>query len=483
MDILNTVIELMSKEELRNFKLFATRSHDKKERKDLQLFEYIRKSGSKFNETKILKRLYGGSSHKNTYYRLRNRLLTEINKSVSLLHWEKDETVIALHYLGLARVYMSKQHYRLTHYYLRKAEQKAAPLDRLELLDMIYSEFITLSFELIDINPEDYIEKRKKNRIKLNQLREIDNILAAMTYRLRRSQNLFKGDNAVQVLLESVLAEFSQNEEIMADPKFRLRMYQAVSKILLQNRDYEALETYLRGTYKAFVEEDFFNKSNHDIRLQMLTYLINTLFKNGKTVESLAYAEHLWEGMQQFGRLHHDKYLFFYYNALVVNYSTTDIGKAIVALEEMLKNEQIARTPTHLLYIYFNLALSEYARQNNKAALRHIVKLRLQDAFATTEQGFHFRLDIFELALRYELRDYETLQYRIAQFRNDYLDLMQDAAYEKDAKMVNLIDRMNETVDVRKDSVLRADIQHFLDTYASDDTEIFKYDEFLQPKI
>ena len=483
MDILNTVIQLMTKEELRNFKLYASRSHASNERKDLVLFDYIRRSGENFNEYKILKQLYGGSSKKNTYYRLRNRLLTEVGKSVALLHWDREDTALALHFLSLAMLYREKQHPQIAAYYLRKAELKVANLDRLELLDMIYSEFITLSFEVSDINPEEYIEKRTENREKLNRLRKIDNILAAINYRLRRSQNLSRSHTAVHELLQATLAEFAQDETLMSDPQFRFRMYDAVCKILLQKRDYEALEAYLLGTYQTFMEEKLFSKGNHDTHLQMLTYIINSLFKNGKYEESLSYAEMLREAMQSYNKLFYDRYLFFYYNALVLNYSASDIGKAIETLEEMAENELIARTPHYLLYIHLNLALSEYVRGKYRPALRHLVRLRLLDVYGSADPEFHFRVDIFELALRLENGDFETLEYRLGQFGSDHRELLESSDHKKDAALVGLIRRMNESMEIRRDAELVADIEGFLESYQPDDTEIFKYGDFLRAKI
>ena len=49
MDILNRIIAGMSKEQARFFKLYATRFSDG-ERKDLKLFDYIRKAGDRYGE-------------------------------------------------------------------------------------------------------------------------------------------------------------------------------------------------------------------------------------------------------------------------------------------------------------------------------------------------------------------------------------------------------------------------------------------------
>ena len=47
--MLEKVVSSFSKEEQRNFKLFALRSHEDKERKDIQLFDMLRKEGEDFN--------------------------------------------------------------------------------------------------------------------------------------------------------------------------------------------------------------------------------------------------------------------------------------------------------------------------------------------------------------------------------------------------------------------------------------------------
>ena len=57
MDILNQIIEKLSKEEIRNFKLFYGKSTTTEERKDLLLFNYIRSSGDKFDEPKAIGKL------------------------------------------------------------------------------------------------------------------------------------------------------------------------------------------------------------------------------------------------------------------------------------------------------------------------------------------------------------------------------------------------------------------------------------------
>ena len=483
MEMLEKVVSSFSKEEQRNFKLFALRSHEDKTRKDIQLFDILKKEGENFNERKALKKIYGSTGRINTYHRLRNRLLTELGKSVALLYWEKDETASSLHFLTLSLLYRKKQLFQISAYYLSKAERKADRLDFPELLDLIYGEFITLSFELSTVNPESYVQKRSENRIRLNQLWEIDNLLAIVNHRLRHSQNLGRGNQEILTVLSKTVQELSLHPKIMADPKFKLRMYNAVSKIMLEKRDYLALEAYLLQTFETFSKERLFNKSNHETKLQMLTYIVNALFKNGKIEASLNYAEKLKVAMEEHGQLLKTKYLFFYYNSLFLNYSSKDFSDAIKVLERMLEIDEISAVPQYLVYIYLNLAVSEYARKKHKSAIKHLVKLGLQEAFAGTDEGFRFRITIFELALRFDLEEIETLEYRIQQVRQDYADLLENESMEKDAQMLDFIQAMCKDFPNWKSPQLAADIEAFVDKFPADDTEIFKYGEFLLGKI
>ena len=73
MNLLQEVILSLNKEECRFFKLYAGRINVKDERKDLLLFDFIKKSDS-IDEDRVAAKLYG--ENKNAFYRLKNRLLT-----------------------------------------------------------------------------------------------------------------------------------------------------------------------------------------------------------------------------------------------------------------------------------------------------------------------------------------------------------------------------------------------------------------------
>ena len=121
MNLLQEVISSLTKEESRFFKLYAERTNSTKERKDLMLFDQLRKSD--ITEEKLVNILSYGNS-KNAYYRLKNRLLFDISKSLVLQHLNNEEDVLILHNLLLFRIFRQKQKNRVAEVFLKKAEKK-----------------------------------------------------------------------------------------------------------------------------------------------------------------------------------------------------------------------------------------------------------------------------------------------------------------------------------------------------------------------
>ena len=69
---------------------------------------------------------------------------------------EKDISI--LQSVLLSRVYKRKGDVELSYYFLRKAESKANLVESFELLSIIYSEILKLSYDMVSINVEEYIE-------------------------------------------------------------------------------------------------------------------------------------------------------------------------------------------------------------------------------------------------------------------------------------------------------------------------------------
>lgn len=461
MDHLPRLIRSMNKEQVRFYKLFAARTQQQFDRKDLRLFDYLRRAGEEEEEETFLRKYYPGES-KNAWYRLRNRLLTDLNKSLSILHYEDDSFIHACHMLALYRHFFSRNLLEEARYYLRRAERSATSIENFELLDIIYGEYIRISHETLQIDPEEYIEKRKLNRRQLEDIRAIDDLLAVVNWRLKKTQNFGSDSNPVIDLLKTTIDDFIKDRDLKNSPVLRFRIYRAVSQVLLQRHEYQTLEKYLLRTYKEFERDKLFNRNNHETKLQMLTYMVNTLFKTDKLRQSLQWAEKLKASMDEFNQLHYDKYFFFYYNALVINYSVLDPAKAISILEDLREQQRITSNDYYLWFVYLNLAVLHFDQGHYKEAMRFFTRLSMLDWYKNAGPSLRLKIDVAELINRFELQQHDVIEYRMNRIRKEYKDLLNEESHYGDREMLEILRKLLNTIDLRQDKKLMEKIAQFI---------------------
>jgi tetratricopeptide (TPR) repeat protein len=483
MDILNQIVEVLNKEEIRFYKLFALRQQGNSERKDLFLLDALRKNPDASDE-KIFRKLYPDGD-KNAYYRLRNRLLEDINRSLMLQHYEDEELLMIFHQLTVVRIYTAKNQYQLAFHFLRKAEQKALKTENHEILDIIYGEFIRLSNELMVINPETYVSLRRKNSETLNRLRQMDDLLAVVSYRLKTTQNFGEKQNSLMGILEETTNSFMQDAGLAASPRFRFKLYSLVSQMLLQKQDYVSLEAYLKKTIAEFTSEHLFNKTNHEIKLQMLTYLVNSLFKTGKIDESLQYSDALHDAMLEFKSLHFERFEIFYYNSLVNNYSTFDIPKAISILQDLLNNKNLRKVPFYELFVYLNLATSYFDMHQYNQAIRHLSKAYLIDSYKKADASLKFKIAVAELIIRYENGDLDFWNYRKDQIVRENQAELEDDKHLKEKELLKILIKAAADPDGIKSRKLRPSIETYLKVWdnSEQESEVIRYLNWLRDKI
>jgi len=484
MDVLNEIILGLNKQEIRFFKIYSARFSSNENRKDIDLFDRIRKERGQFDEQAAITALYPDGK-KNPYYRLKNRLKSDLCKSLMVQHFENEDVTHAINLYNLARYYMTRDLFPLAVHFLRKAEKRAIEVENLELLDLIYSEFIRLSQEMLSINPETYILKRQENGERTKTIRQVDDILATVKYKLKITQNFSPVDNPVVDMLQETVRKLADNRELKESPALRLKIYQAVSQILLQRHDYHNLEDYIRTTYAEFEQEGLFSRANHQTKLQMLTYMANALFKTGKSEESLEWADRLKDGMEEFGRLHYDRFLFFYYNSLVINYSKVDMPRAISILQELEHNDQLKGTQFYIVFVYLNLAIFHFDMGEYKESIRRLNQLYHHDRFDDTAGPLKFRIAILEILIRIELGDTDFLEYRMKQVRRDFSDQLKNDENARDRLLLDLIrDIFLKGMAVRGKE-LTARIRKFVKSSSprTDDAELVNYNGWLERKL
>ena len=477
MNELYNIISTLNKEEKRNLKIFLNRTNSSENRKDIALFDFVKKNNP-INESKIFNQLYP-KKDKNSFYRLKNRLLNDIHKSLLLLHFNKTSYNTTINFISISKLFQKKRRFDIAYNYLQKAEKIAFRNEFFNLLEQIYNEFIKLSHESTEFNPSQYIEKRKENRKNLSLLQEIDDVLAVLIYQIKTSQNFLKHNLQFNKELQKIISKYAKSDEVKKSTKLRFKTYHAVSRILLQKNDFKSLEEYLLYTYYEFLNEGLFNRSNHETKLQMLTYLVNSLFKNNKIKESLNKTEELKQAMKEYDNLLYNKYLFYYYNSLVINYQVTDKTKAIDVLLEAKTKKAIQQSSMFIVFIYLNLAVFYFDLKNFKAAKTNIVLLKREKDFDSLDEAFQLKISIAELQIIKEVEDFELFEYLLKNIKRVFNKLLKKEEYERENMFLGVSQKMDK-------KGFQIAYNNFLNMYPTEElgsNDIINYNVWLKNKF
>lgn len=482
MNPLHEAVRLLTKEEVRAFKLFIQKVDTSNIRKDVELFDFIRKSKDEYDEDAAYGKLYPAQG-KNAFHRLKSRLLHDINRCVVDLELENNDTLKLFHFISVVEFYITRRHFHLAFWFLRKAESLAERIYRYDVLDLTYTYHIQLSQELSEINPDHFIALRKENQAKLLRMRELDDLLSIAIHRTKHAQTWGEGGTELLHLLEHTVEEFSKLEGLSENPALRIKLFQSVSNILLHKRQYATLERFVHNTFEQFERDGIFNRNTHDLKLLMLTYQANALNKIGQYQESLKQAELLGRAMLDYEGILQDKYLFFFYNALTINYYKTDLDKAIKHLEEMRLNDKIKDTPFYALFIDMNMAFVWWEKGNPKKAIKYIVAATHHPAYKDAAPGLQLRIAIAELMIRLRINDFEITEQRLGQVRQDYAELFLEHAFRREHTFLDLLAALNAQDPKHLTPELRSRIHDFVNAPTSveeKDAELIDYDDYLR---
>lgn len=485
MDILNQIVERLSKDELRFLNMRYKGEEGSDERKDLVLLNLVRKQGNKFDETKTLKHLGYTADDKNSYYRLKNRVIEDIGEGLNLLYTSKTAVLELQHYIALYNIYYTKHLYKVCLYYLKRAEKLARNIESYEFLDIIYDGLIRLSFHLTEINPQQYTKLRRENMQLVAQLRELDDHLADVSYRLKLSQNFGATDKKVLKALTDKAKEVAAQTTSQYSKSLQTRIYRALSQVFLQLHNYAELEGLVKGSYAIFEKEGWFDKDNHDLKLQMLTYAGNALYKNGKQKESLQYADVLGKAISEHNKLYYDRFLFFYYNLQILNNAVLNPHKALEHLNGFEQEMRKKKNFYHDTFIYLNRAGLLYDMRRYKDALKALVRLYVNDDYAKADKEFKLKVEVSELIITYEAGDKEVVLKRISQIEKDYGTLKKQKSFAFDFAMIDLLRLMANSNNYIRDKDIQQSITTLLKgnrNAETEDSEIIKYGGWLIQK-
>lgn len=429
----------------------------------------------------IRKKVYAGkSSGESSYYRMKNRLVDLINIYLNDLELSNHNTADVSNYINLYKVFYNKGIYRLSKYYLERAEKQAEASEQLEYLDIIYGLFIQLGKETLYEDPAVYIEKRKHNSQLLAKFRQIDDILAAISYRLKITQNLGEKLN-ISKEVDKTIHKFSADKELLNSPQFKIKMYKTISQIFIQQKKFIELERYLTDTYNDFDKHKLFNKNTHDTKIEMLIYIINTQLSLRKHTQALSFSEKLNNALLQYDRILFKKYIYFYYQVKVAAYSVIDPDKAIEVINEIINDKSIITNPYYSLLNYSNLAYLYYTKGNHPQVIKNLNKIFVHEFYDKADLSLKVPLLMLELIARIDMGDYDSFETKL-QLLKSHLKNEWKAFDGPEKILLPFVETIGTDPEYLKNKKLKDKVVEFIQS-GTGDTELINYNRWLTQRL
>ncbi len=444
--------------------------------------EYKSRVGeSKIDDLAVRKKVYAGkSAGQSSYYRMKNRLVDLINIYLSDIEFSNYNTADISNYLNLYKIFYQKGIYRLAKYYLEKAEKQALSSEQFEYLDIIYGLYIQLGKETLYDDPAVFIEKRKTNSSMLAKIRQIDDILAVVTYRLKSTQNLGEKIN-ISKEVNKTISKFSTDAELLNSVQFKIKMYKTISQIFVQQKEFVELEKYLTETYEEFEKRKLFNKNTHDTKIEILIYIINTLLLLRKHSQALSFSETMNQALLQYDKVLYKKYVYFYYQVRIAAYSTINPDKAIETINEIINNKSIITNPYYSLLNYSNLAYLYYTKGSSNQVIRNLQKIYIHEFYEKADISLKVPLTVLELITRIDMSDFDTFEYKLPQIKASLKNEWKN--FEGPEKIfLPIVESIGTDPDFLKNKKLKEKARDFISSGIGD-TELFNYNNWLTAKL
>jgi hypothetical protein len=464
MDSLEQMIQNLKKEEIRAFKILTNRFKRADDVKIAILFDKIRSQKYDNEEEKLVAELFPDDpKNMNAYYRLKNRLKTELEKSLLNLHHNLDDKITTVNLITLSSLFTYKGQYELAFHYLRRAEKIAQQNGYYDLLNFVYNDVISMSNRYNEINPIEYIEKLKDNADKSMQMLQVNRDFAALRFKLRKT-NFARLSGDVGETLTRIQKELNISSEMYLSPDMKFKVHNLIRSSLLQNKEFQALETYLIHSLHEFESEGLFNKNSHRSKINLITWIINTLTINKNWAQSIHYTDMLYEELHKYNKLNYDNFIWTYYQSQVTNWmSTGQLDKAINLLQE-IKDSPVQK-PDIVLYGYFingNLALGHYFSGSPSLAIKTLSMLFAKDVYPKLATEFQFSFSLLDAIFHFENHSLDFASYRIGEMKRQFRAILKRPEYQEEKSFLKILSYMCNKPDPLKDKLVVSHINEFI---------------------
>lgn len=481
---LSLLIKSLNRFESRNIIQYLNRHYPNPEKKITKLFNVLKSTKIDEYDPKIKKEIgYLGSD--NAFARLKNNLTNELEKSLFILHCDKEYESRVYKYLQLAGIFTGKSMHRQAKFYLNKAEKIASKNEYYHLLSLIIKQQINIGIFLHE-NPDELIEKQRKYEKAAQSISHVDQLLAKINFELTQTNFLGKERN-LTTRIKELVDKLLEDDTLKNSSEVKIKVYQSIRNLLFQQKDFNALSEYLTETYQIFEKEKVYaSKKKHQTKIFHLSWIVNSLLKSKQFNQLPSYINLIYDSLYQFEEAFYQQNVWLYFQSRLIEYTFS--GKVEEGLELMLQFEQeeLDTQPAHLkLYVNLNLCSLYFVLKDMENSIARVSLIISNSSFNKLDHEFQFRILILEIMIRFEMSDLEYAINRSKELVRKFNALLNDDTYSRDKEFVSILIQVLKKPSPFNDEKLLVRIETFISQspeFEPGSNEVIDYSLWLKSK-
>lgn len=452
MDGIAQIISTFDDNTAKAFRQFMQAFGQRKERKDLQLFNLFWKQQEP-KKAVVMTTLYH-EPNEEAYQALRKRLVKNLTRFVSLKLMDQDSSSFstALGLVNMARYLQAHHLDKLASKYFQKAERLAEKNNLFEILNSVYVLQIQNGSVADDEKLNKLLTKWKVNKERLRQSELSEMALSILIRKIKEAARPEDFQNLERWIADT-LKDIHQESDYMQQPRFAYHVASIVRKKMLLEKDYFHLEPFLFKTYKALLNGERFTAKYSFYHQGFLYMLAHTLFRNRKFQETLIYLNKLEMHLEGAPKAQVAE---FQTKAEMLKASTSmytnQLQKASLQLEVLLKSGAIKKNVVANANTHISLAVAYVYQGNFSLANKTLRNLPLSDRKGISQMGTEWAMKraLIETIVYFELGELDLMDSRITYLQRQFRSLFQQSVYQRVKEYLQHVKRLSNTKNRRE---------------------------------
>ncbi|NHF60421.1 hypothetical protein FK220_013790 [Flavobacteriaceae bacterium TP-CH-4] len=455
----SALIEMLTKEERKEFILHLKRKNRRSDTKNILLFKLLAAGQTEALDVKVYDK-----PARNAYHALSKRLrdcLIDFIAAKSFSNETSEEQEL-LKLLLAARILFERKQYKIAFKTLEKAEKNAHRIDAYSILNEIYHTKIQYAHLNANWNLSDVMAASEANSKLFQKDFQLNITYASIKRDLKNDE-----DKAINEIIKDAFSEFRIEIDETLTYKSLFQLMEITSTVAKLQTDYHTISPYMKEMYQIIRKKGTLGDKHRYYHIKILNLMAIASFRNKQFEEANDFALQMEKEMIKGPQTYYNRFLeqLTIIQALNLNY-TEQPDEALSLLQEF---------PGDSLDIKLVQLMCLFQQERFKEAYTQFLELHHSDDWYEKKKGWQWVLkkNLIEILLLIEIDKLDLVLLRIQRFKRRFPKKLRDQGEERVLIFLDFVGRYYENPMIVSTAAFRAKVENAFEWLAPEQEDIF----------